>query len=518
MSTSPLSAQASAAQQAAQAVKDAAQSLISGSTGSTLDVNSLVSALVQAKTAGPAAALQAQATSDQTQIGSLATLSASMSGLQSALAPFLNGNALSSFSATLSGAGITGKAGAGASAGTFQLNTTQVALAQTITSNTFATTDANAMGAGTLSISLGSGSTAKSLQVNVDSSNDSLQDIANAINSSSSNPGIKAVVVNGANGQSLSLQSTSTGAANTISIGVTGAASGAALNNLAVTTTPGASGAASSITSGASNWTQSQAAQDAQLTVNGTLVTSSTNTISGAIPGVTLTLDPNNTKTLGPQTLTIGTDASSVESDLSAFVTAYNAVIDQLNSLAAPNTANVSGGGGTLLGDEMVNQIGAALGGIAGEKISSGGLQGTLASLGITFQSDTGGQPFAALQIDADPNGPTLDDVVANNPSIISSLFNDTNGIAQQLNSALSGYTDASGIIANRTTALTDDIKSLGKQQDDLSDYSALLTSQYNDQFTALNTLMAQSQSNQNYLTALFGGTNSAGALATNKG
>ncbi|CAB3765060.1 flagellar filament capping protein FliD [Paraburkholderia humisilvae] len=524
-SLTPAQTAAQAAAAAAQAVKDAAQSLISGSTGSTLDVSSLVSALVKAKVAGPAATLQAQATSDTSQITALATLSASMSALQSALGPFLSGSAMSSFNATMSGDGITAKAGTGASAGTFQINPTQVAQAQTITSGTFATNDANAMGSGTLTVSLGSGSTAKSFQINVDGSNDSLQDIASAINSASGNPGIKAVVVNGVNGQSISFQSTATGAANTISIAVSGAASGSQLNNLAVTTGPGtdASGA-STITAGAANWTQTQAAQDAKLTINGTLVTSATNTISSAIPGVTLTLDPSlvtsnptaNPPVSGQQTLTIAPDSSSVETDLSTFVTAYNAVIDQLNSLAAPNSTATTGGGGLLLGDEMLNQIGAALGGIAGGKISSGGLQGTLASLGITFQTDTGGNPFAELQIDADPNGPTLDDVVANNPGIISALFNDTNGIAQQLNTALDSYTSVSGIIASRTSALTDDIKSLGQQQDDLNDYSTQLTSQFNDQFTALNTLMAQAQSNTNFLNALFGSSQNPGALAQN--
>ncbi|MFC0402568.1 flagellar filament capping protein FliD [Paraburkholderia rhizosphaerae] len=516
-SLSPAQTAAQAAAQAAQAVKDAAQSLISGSTGSSLDVSSLVSALVKAKTAGPAATLQAQATSDSNQITALATLSASMSGLQTALAPFLNGNALSSFTATMSGDGITAKTGAGASAGSFQINPTQVAQAQTLTSGTFNTNDANAMGSGTLTISLGNssgGATAKSFTVDVNGSNDSLQDIASAINSASNNPGIKAVVVTGVNGQSISLQSTATGAANTISIAVSGAGT-SPLNNLAVSTGPGTDGTgASVINAGAANWTQTQAAQDAKLFVNGTLVTSSTNTISKAIPGVTLTLDPNNPKTIGGvQTLTIATDNNSVETDLSAFVTAYNAVIDQLNSLAAPNSTQTTGGGGLLLGDEMLNQIGAALGGIAGGKISSGGLQGTLASLGITFQTNTGGNPFAELQIDADPNGPSLDDVVANNPGIISALFNDTNGIAQQLNTALDSYTSTSGIIASRTNSLTDDIKSLGKQQDDLNDFAAQLTSQFNDQFTALNTLMAQAQSNTNFLNALFGTAQNPGSL-----
>jgi flagellar hook-associated protein 2 len=515
--TSPVnSTAAAAAAAAAAAVQQAAQSLISGSTGSSLDVNSLVSALVKAKTAGPAASILSQVTSDKTEITGLATLSAAMSGLQSAMAPFLSGNALSSFSATMSGEGITAKAGNGASTASYQIGVTQVAQAQSITSGLFSNADAAAMGTGTLTVTLGGDTGSKSFQVNVDGSDDSLQQIADAINSASDNPGVKATVISGANGQSITLQSTTTGGSKTIS--VASSATSGPLSQLAVTTTAGAAGAPSTIDK-INGWTQNAAAQDAQLTVNNTLVTSATNTITGAIPGVTLTLDPNNPKTLGAQTLTIASDDTSVEGDVSSFVSAYNAVIEQLNSLAAPGTAGVQGSGGQLLGDEMINQLGAALGSIVGGKVSSSGLQGTLASLGISFQLNTGGLPFAELQINADANLPTLDDVIATNPALVGALFNDANGIAEQLNSIINTYTsDDKGIITSRTDALTADITSLSKQQDDLDDYAALLTSQYNDQFTALNTLMAQAQSNQNYLTALFGGSNSSGALAQNSG
>lgn len=62
-----------------------------------------------------------------------------------------------------------------------------------------------------------------------------------------------------------------------------------------------------------------------------------------------------------------------------------------------------------------------------------------------------------------------------------------------------------------------DDRKSVTAQQSKLSDYATQLTKQYQCQFTALNTLMPTMNNNSAYLTALFGGSKSAGALATNK-
>lgn len=73
------------------------------------------------------------------------------------------------------------------------------------------------------------------------------------------------------------------------------------------------------------------------------------------------------------------------------------------------------------------------------------------------------------------------------------------------------------GVFDTRSNALNQDLKSLAQQQTQLASYASQLTSQYNAQFTALNTLMAQMNSNSNYLTQLFGGSNSSGAMANNK-
>ncbi|CAB3768125.1 flagellar filament capping protein FliD [Paraburkholderia solisilvae] len=531
-SLTPLQQQAASNAAAQAALQEAAQSLISASTGTPLDTSSIISALVNDKVSGQGTAIKTKQGIDTTQFTALGTLSSALSGLQSSLKPFLSGAALSSLTATASASGITATTGTGATAATYQVTTSQIATAQTITSGAFSSADANAMGTGTLTISLGTGTP---FTVNIDSSNDSLSDIATAINQAAGNTGIKAQVIKGANGgEALSLQSTSPGAANTISVSVGSGATGQ-LANLGVTSTPGTDltasgqpntagsppGSLSTITSTSGGWTQSQAAGDALLTINGTVVTNSTNTISNAVTGLTLTLSAAATQTDNQsQTITVSPDNDSVDTDLSSFVSAYNAVIEEMNSLAAPMVnQNVPGSGGALLGDEMINQLGAALGNIVGSQVSSGGLKDTLASLGITFQANTNGQPFAELQIDANPDNPSLDDAVATNPAALANLFNSTNGIADKLNSLVTTYTDPQkGLITSRTQALTDDLANLAKQQDDLQDYTNQLTSMYQDQFTSLNTLMSTANTNSNYLDALFGSGNNPGALSQGSG
>jgi flagellar hook-associated protein 2 len=99
----------------------------------------------------------------------------------------------------------------------------------------------------------------------------------------------------------------------------------------------------------------------------------------------------------------------------------------------------------------------------------------------------------------------------------VAALFNSTDGVGAKLNKSIDEFTRTGGIIDTRNNALTADLKSVTAQQTKLSDYSTQLTKQYQSQFIALNTLMATMNNNSAYLTALFGGSKSAGALATNK-
>ena len=171
------------------------------------------------------------------------------------------------------------------------------------------------------------------------------------------------------------------------------------------------------------------------------------------------------------------------------------------------STAAAGSQGGPLLGDSMLDSVQDALGNIV-----SGGIKGamagtTLASLGITLNTD------GTMSLDTD----SLNAAVQFNPGQVASVFNSTNGIAQQLNTTITAFTKSGGVIDVRTDAITTDLNSIKDQSDTLTAYQTQLTAQYTAEFTALNTLMATTTSNSNYLTQLFGGTNSAGALATNK-
>ncbi|MBF4061139.1 flagellar filament capping protein FliD [Burkholderia pseudomallei] len=496
-------------QQTNSALQQAAQSIISGSTGnSSIDVNSLVTALVNAKTAGQSAALSTSIATDQTTLSALGTLKAALTALQAGIGSLSDGTLTQKFTATATGTGLTATTGAGAVAGSYSVAVTQIATSQTLSSGAFNATQQ--LGTGTLTLSVGG----KSTSISIDSTNNTLSGIAAAINSASNNPGVTATIVTGTDGAHLVLRSASTGAANVINVGVSNLSGDNGLSSLAVTSTASTTGGQSTIRSGGSvAWSQSTSAQDAEFTVGGIAASSASNAVSGAIAGVTLNL--TQAAVGATQTLNVTTDTTAQATAITNVVNLYNTVITTMSSLSSLSGAGTSSqSAGPLLGDSTLNMIRNSLARVVGAGVTTGGSTTSLASIGIKFaDGSSSSQTDGALTIDT----AKLNAALQNSPSTVAALFNSTNGIGAQLNTTIQNYVQTGGVFDTRSNALNQDLKSLAQQQTRLASYASQLTSQYNAQFTALNTLMAQMNSNSNYLTQLFGGSNSSGAMANNK-
>ncbi len=213
----------------------------------------------------------------------------------------------------------------------------------------------------------------------IDSTNNSLQEIVNAINKGGF--GVTASIVSdGSSGTDakpnrLILTSTSTGESSTMKItlaGTNGEPPDPALVDL-LSYDPG----------GVQNMNQKMAASDTKATVNGIDVTSSSNTISGAITGVTI----NAIKT-GNSTLAVNKDTAALTTSVNGFVKAYNDLNNQFTSLGGYNEETKTGG--PLLGDSTLRNLQATI--RRQMTASLTGLQGTsltsLSQIGIAFQKD----------------------------------------------------------------------------------------------------------------------------------
>ena len=159
---------------------------------------------------------------------------------------------------------------------------------------------------GSMSIQVGSG-TAQT--VTLDSSDNTLSGLMNAINGTAGIGVTASIITNSAGLSSLSLLSTTAGTAGTLT--VNSSIQDATASPLA--------------------YTSPVAGADAILTVDGDGLTSASNTVANLIPGVTFQLLAPSTT--GEQVqVVIGNDNTNVESTVSQFVTDYNSLVSAMNT------------------------------------------------------------------------------------------------------------------------------------------------------------------------------------------
>jgi flagellar hook-associated protein 2 len=235
-------------------------------------------------------------------------------------------------------------------------------------------------------------------------------------------------------------------------------------------------------------FTQSVTGANAQLTVDGVPITSASNTVTGAIGGVSLTLSAAAPGV--PVALSVTSNASQVSTAINQFVSDYNTAIGLVN--AQFTSASGSGAEGVLASDSTVVNLQSSLEGALNYAATPGTTTtiSTLRDLGITI--GTGG----VLTVDS----ATLNSAVVNNPSDVQNFFEGPalNGFANSVNNALSTFTQpASG-------GFTVDLGGFKKSYNDLTtqinnfetnyiaNQQAKLTAMYSQAEVALQQLPAQ--------------------------
>ncbi len=480
---------------AAPASGSATQGVLSSmGIGSGLNVPKLISTLVQADTAAQQNQINTGIAAAKTRISAISTLQAALSGIQSSLSGLSDGSLFKTYQATVAGAAgaaasFSATAGSTAVAGQHSIVVSQLAQAQVLTSSAFAS-GATVIGTGSLVL----GVAGKSTAITIDASNNSLQGIVDAINQAPGNPGVTASIVNGTSGSYLILSANQSGAANTLTVTSSGGNGGLASINY------------NPAGGGPNNLSVQTAAQDASLSVDGLAVSSASNVVSSALPGVSLHLqsaDPGVT-----QTLSIGLNTSAVSQGLQSFVTAYNGYNSSVAQLASYDPG--SGKAGPLLGDSSLlglgSQLTTALGSVVG---ASGAPLQSLADIGINFNVD------GSLSL----NTTTLNNALQSNPSGVAALFNPSNGYGAQVSSVLTAFNGPAGMLDSRVQSLHQQLGQFSQQQTHLNQMIATETEAYRIQFTAMDTIVSQLKSTSNQLTQMMAGLNPTSIMnSSNKG
>ena len=422
--------------------------------GSGLDLESLVTSLMKVEQT-PLTRLQNKASSYNSTLSALGVLKAKLASLQTAsnaLKPTTGQAALENFATYASSVADTTiastKASTGAVAGTYSLSVSTLAVASQFKSSAGLTPSVGS----TLSFSFATDGTTRNKTITIDSTNNSLTGLRDAINKAAM--GVSATVVNGTGGAQLVLAGES-GVSNEITLGGSLAAS----------------------------MTRSATAGDAAFVLNGIAVQSAKNTTSSAIDGVEITLNK-----IGTTTLSVDKDTNTkLASALTSFVDAYNSASSLMKTQGAydPSTkvAGVLQGNSTLRSaqSELRNSI---------YSISAGGSSAyqRLSDIGISV-STTGTMTLDTTKlrsaVAADGNG------VATLVAKIGSTFS----------SKLTNIVGTSGSIEASTTGLSALIKANSEQQTTLGTRLTTIEAQYRKRFASLDTLISGMNSTSSYLT-----------------
>jgi len=288
-------------------------SIVSSGVGSGLDVASLVQQLVQAEGGPKTFRLNAEEAKVQAKLSALGTLRSALASFRDTVKTLKDLAKFQGRQATLSTPDFV-KAVATSSAvpGSYAIEVEQLAAAHKLQS-TGSPAPTTVIGTGTLRIATGG----QNFDIVIDATNNTLAGIAAAINDSAASDKVLATVVTGAAESRLTLTARSTGAANAMTITQSGGD-----NGLAVLVYPPSG----------TGLTQLQEALDAEALIDGVAVTSGTNTISGAIAGVDVTLVAANDDGETTQ-ISVGYDRVAARKTIDDLVKSYNAVVDAIRRM-----------------------------------------------------------------------------------------------------------------------------------------------------------------------------------------
>ncbi|CAH8767403.1 flagellar filament capping protein FliD [Paenibacillus dendritiformis] len=382
--------------------------------------------------------------------------------------------------------------------GNYQVTVDKLAKSHVIKANEFnSTDDSSSLENQTISFSQPDG-TEVTVTLKGKTYGEMLENLKNDINKNSKT--VSASLVETSPGKkTLVLTSVKTGVENALhqgsggssGIGITG--SGSILNDLGLLS--------------GGNFQEIQAAQNAELKVNGLSVTSSSNEVKGVIDGVTLQLQKESSSAM----ITVGQDSDKVLEKVKGFVDAFNEVRKVIRDGMAkpeekPKDDKTPYRKTTLQGDATLRQLDMELGSWMSSNIA--GL-GTLADLGIEIDKDKKGADMTG-QIVFDEK--KFKEALERDPEKVIAMFNadetdssgkKKQGIATILSEELRTWTSkANGILQSRVNGYDSEISFITESMSKMEDRLTLKEQQLKRQFTTMEVALTKLKNEQSWLTS----------------
>jgi len=419
----------------------------SATQGTGIDVTSIVDQIIYSEQASERIWQQQQA-SLATQAASLNFLNSGVQALQTALFSLtdLTGSFSSQTVSSSQPSIVAASVQSGAANGVHSLVVQNLATVSSYYTDPV-TSSSTTLDSGTISVGVGTASH----DITIDSSNNTLDQLAAYINLQ--DYGVQASVINDANGARLALVSKTSGAAGDLNV------------------TANSSGL---------NFHKSAAGVDAQFTVDGVPLTSGTNTVTSAIPNVTLNLLTAAPST--PVTLTIAANTAAVTQAINNFVSAYNSVMTAVNSQFK---ADANSSAGPLASNSALRSLQSSL--LSDATFSIAGNNGivNLASLGVDMAND------GTLSVDTTK----LNDALTNHFADVQTFFQSVSadGFATNVKNNLNGLVGpTSGLLALNLNENSSNQKMLTQMINDFEDRLTLRRQLLTTQYSQVDTMLRQ--------------------------
>jgi flagellar hook-associated protein 2 len=375
----------------------------------------------------------------------------------------------------------------GAAAGAYEVEVTELARANQFTASGATTAAAN----DTIQITTASGT----VDVPIDAG-DSLATIAQKITTTPSS-GVYATILNG----NLVISNQQTGTANAIES----------------ITTNGTSGL---------SFSQTQTAQDASFSIDGTPYTSGSNPVTTAMAGVTLSLTG---QTSSATTVLVGQatpNTQAITSSLTSFVNEYNSVITsletQLNTPPVTDPQSASDyATGVLYQDQGLESLLTQLQDSVMDPSSGGGAFTALAEVGVSTGDPVGSGAISQSSLDGllTVDTSTFEDALNSNFQSVQTLFTNpssdynSQGLGERLNTLLNSYTAPSVVGGYLNEQIAGEGSMITSLQDQVANWQQILATKqqnYETEFTNMESALEGTQSVSAQLTGDIGSLSSS--------
>lgn len=417
--------------------------------GSGLDLADLVNSLLEAERTPVENSLNRQEAKFTTELSGVGLMRSAIADFQSSLSALSNADNFTTRELTNGNTdAMAASVSNDAAVGSYNIDITNLAENHSLASTAYSDVNEE-IGTGTLSIRFGTitGPGFTSFAVNpdkaaqtltIDSTNNTLAGFRDYINNNDF--GFSAAIISDGTGYRLSLMSSSSGASSAMEITVTDSdglpndTNG--LSNLAYNAS-------------ATNMIETQAAEDAALTINGLPVTSSSNLLSDVLEGVEMELleetDGNAFR------LRVTEDSGTLSDSINTMVEGFNSMISSLSNLGSVSSDGSSTG--ILVGDATLRNFMNRVRSLLTSPVE--GLSGSVTALvdiGITTQAD------GTLSIDSSRFNAALTE----NPIDVMALFAP---IGQASDSQITFNDSTSSSVAGDYAIVIDTIATRGEMQ-----------------------------------------------------